>query len=263
MPCFSLPGVAARALSAMVHYNNILAREAGEVKTFSDVDSAAAAAIMDKAVASGRKLLAAEDVYGILDAYKIPTAGWAVVSTPEEAEKAAADIGYPVVVKADSESIVHKSDMGGVAVNLGDGEAVKAAVADMQSKFQADDLKFLVQKFTPGGTEVIIGAKAEEGLGHLIMFGMGGIYVEVLKDVVFNLTPLTTAEAAEMLSEIRLAPLLEGIRGQQGVDREGLQEVLLRLSQLLADLPQIQELDLNPTLAFTDRVCAVDARMSL
>jgi acetyltransferase len=263
VPCFSLPGVAARALSAMVRYNRILGRETGDIKTFTDVDKAGAAAIMDTAIASGCKLLAAADVYGILDAYKIPTAGWAVIASPEEAAQAAADIGYPVVVKADSESIVHKSDMGGVVVNLGDADAVRAAVTDMQSKFQADDLKFLVQKFTPGGTEVIIGAKAEEGLGHLIMFGMGGIYVEVLKDVVFNLTPLTTTEAAEMLSEIRLAPLLEGVRGEQGVDREGLQEVLLRLAQLLADLPQIQELDLNPTLAFADGVCAVDARMSL
>jgi len=263
VPCFSLPGVAARALSAMVHYSRILEKETGDVKTFTDVDKAGAAGIMNRVVASGRKMMAAEDVYGILDAYQIPTAGWAIVATPEEAEKAAADIGFPVVVKADSESILHKSDMGGVAVNLGDAAAVRSAVTEMQGKFQAGDLKFLVQKFTPGGTEVIIGAKAEEGLGHLIMFGMGGIYVEVLKDVVFNLTPLTTVEAKDMLSEIRLAPLLEGVRGRKGVDREGLQEVLLRLSQLLSDLPEIQELDLNPTLAFEDGVCVVDARISL
>ena len=263
VPCFSLPGVAARALSAMASYNKIRMKEAGDLKTFSDVDKNKAAAIMQEAVSSGRKMLAADDVYGILDAYKIPTAGWAVVSSPEEAEKAAADIGFPVVVKADSESIIHKSDMGGVAVNLADGAAVRETVAQMQAKFQADDLKFLVQKFTPGGTEVIMGAKAEEGLGHLIMFGMGGIYVEVLKDVVFNLTPLTTVEAEDMLSEIRLAPLLEGVRGQKGVDRVGLQDVLLRLSQLLGDLPEIQELDLNPTLAFTESTCVVDARISL
>lgn len=263
VPCFSLPGVAARALSAMVRYNEIRAKEAGEVKTFPDVDKAKATAIMQQAVTAGRKMLAADDVYGILDAYKLPTAGWAVVSTPEEAEKAAADIGFPVVVKADSESIIHKSDMGGVAVNLADAAAVRDAVTQMQAKFTAGDLKFLVQKFTPGGTEVIVGAKAEEGLGHLIMFGMGGIYVEVLQDVVFNLTPLTTVEAEDMLSEIRLAPLLEGVRGQKAVDRAGLQEVLLRLSQLLADLPQIQELDLNPTLAFEDSTCVVDARISL
>jgi len=263
VPCFSLPGVAARALTAMVHYSQILTKETGTVKTFTDVDKTAAADIMNKVVSSGRKMMAAADVYGILDAYKIPTAGWAIVTSPEEAEKAAAGIGFPVVVKADSESIVHKSDMGGVAVNLADAGAVRAAVADMQGKFSDGDLKFLVQKFTPGGTEVIIGAKAEQGLGHLIMFGMGGIYVEVLKDVVFNLTPLTTAEAKEMLAEIRLAPLLEGVRGKKGVDRESLQEVLLRLSQLLADLPEIRELDLNPTLAFENGTCVVDARISL
>jgi len=167
------------------------------------------------------------------------------------------------VVKADAASVVHKSDMGGVAVNLPDDQSVQTAVEDMQKRLDAPDLKFFVQKYHEGGMEVILGAKAEPGLGHLIMFGMGGIYVEVLKDVVFNLTPVTQFEAAEMLSSIRLSPLLKGVRGQKGVHRAGIVETIQRLSQLVSDLPAIQELDLNPTLAFEDKVVVVDARIGL
>jgi acetate---CoA ligase (ADP-forming) len=263
VPCFSLPGVAARALSAMVRYQKIQARPRGETVAFTDVDRHAVETILADARSAGRTILSAEAAYRVLDAYRIPVAPWQVADTAEAAASAAADMGFPVVVKADAESIVHKSDQGGVAVNLADADAVGNAVGDMQSRLAAPDLKFLVQKFIPGGTEVIFGAKAEPGLGHLIMFGMGGIYVEVLKDVVFNLTPLADTEAAEMLEEIKLAPLLKGVRGQAGADREKLKTILLRLSQLVTDHPAIQELDLNPVLAFADDAMAVDARISL
>ena len=128
---------------------------------------------------------------------------------PKPPSAAAKRMGFPVVVKADAESIVHKSDSGGVAVNLVDADAVGKAVGSMQERLTAPDLKFFVQKFIPGGTEVIFGAKAEPGLGHLIMFGMGGIYVEVLKDVVFNLTPLTDTEAGRHARTDPAGPLVE------------------------------------------------------
>ena len=108
-----------------------------------------------------------------------------------------------------------------------------------------------------------MGAKAEPGLGHLIMFGLGGIFVEVMKDVVFNLTPINEAEAREMLTSIKGSPLLKGVRGQKGVDQSRLTEIIQRLSQLVSDLPAIQEMDLNPIMAFEDSVVVVDARMSL
>jgi acetyltransferase len=108
-----------------------------------------------------------------------------------------------------------------------------------------------------------MGAKAEEGLGHAVVFGLGGIYVEVMQDVVFNLTPISSAEAREMLAAIKGAPLLQGVRGQKGVDQDRLTEILQRLSQLLTDLPEIQEMDLNPVKAFADKVFVVDARISL
>jgi acetyltransferase len=218
---------------------------------------------MDKARSAGRSSLAAAEVYGILEAYKIPVAKWKLAATPAEAAEAAAKIGFPVVVKAEAASVVHKSDMGGVALNLASASAVKSAAAQMRKAITAPDLRFFVQKFLPDGLELIMGAKAEEGLGHAVVFGLGGIYVEVMQDVVFNLTPISSAEAREMLAAIKGAPLLQGVRGQKGVDQDRLTEILQRLSQLLTDLPELQEMDLNPIKAFADEVFVVDARISL
>jgi acetyltransferase len=181
----------------------------------------------------------------------------------DQAVQAAGRIGFPVVVKADAVSIIHKSDVGGVALNLADEAAVRQAVEKMQQNLDASDLRFFIQSQLPGGMEVILGARAEEGLGHAVMFGLGGVFVEVLKDVVFRLTPIAEAEAEEMLSAIKGAALLEGVRGQKGVDRKALAETILRLSQLLTDLPQIKEMDLNPVLAYEDRVAVADARILL
>jgi acyl-CoA synthetase (NDP forming) len=263
IPSYSFPGMAARALAALTHYHEIRSREIGEVIWFDDADRDRAKDILQKAKRAGREILSAREVYELLTAYGIPVADWRVASNAGEAEKAAAEIGFPVVVKADSESIVHKSDVGGVAVNLKDRHGVRSVVEEMAERLEAKDLRFMVQKYLPGGLEVIIGAKAEAGLGHIVMFGIGGIYVEVLKDVVFKLTPVTTVEAREMLSSIQTAPLLKGVRGEKGVDEEGVIEVIQRLSQLVTELPMIQEMDLNPIIAYEDRVLVVDARVSI
>jgi acetyltransferase len=262
VPCFALPGEAARALAALVRYQQIRSRDKGQVRSFA-ADRAGAQAILDKAKTAGQSVLSAEQVYGILDAYKIPVAAWAMAADADAAVKAAQTIGFPVVIKADAASVVHKSDMGGVAVNLGDGQAVKAAVQQMQAAISAPDLRFFVQEFIPGGLEVILGAKVEPGLGHLIMFGLGGIFVEVIKDVVFNLTPVSDAEAERMLDGIKAAALLKGVRGQKGVDRPALATLIQKLSQLVTDLPEIAEMDLNPVGAFENGVFVLDARISL
>jgi len=181
------------------------------------------------------------------------------------AEVSAADaIGYPVAVKVDSEAIDHKSDMGGVAVNLRDAAAVRAAVEGMQGRLGSSGaLRFLVQKFLPGGRELIVGASVSRGLGHLVMFGLGGIYVEVLKDVVFKIAPVTRVEAREMLASVKTKALLDGMRGEKGIDKEKVVDLILRVSQLLTDLPMIQEMDLNPILAFENAVYAVDGRIRI
>ena len=177
--------------------------------------------------------------------------------------EAAVEIDFPVVVKADAETIIHKSDVAAVVVDLWDSDSVQAVVEEMEERLEVEDLKFLIQKYLPGGKEVIIGAKVEEGLGHLLMFGIGGIYVEIMKDVVFKLTPVTKVEAREMISSLHAAPLLEGVRGEKGIHQEGIIELIQRVSQLVSDWPMMQEMDLNPVIAFENRVFVVDARISV
>jgi acetyltransferase len=263
IPCYSFPGTAARALAALTRQGMLQSRNIGDVKSFTDVDAGRVRKILDTAVASGCAMLSASDVYQILDAYRIPCAAWKMAGTVDAAAASADAIGYPVVIKADAPSVIHKSDVGGVAVNLKSREAVREAASNMAVKINAPDLTFFVQQYLPGGKEVIMGAKAEKGLGHLIMFGLGGIYVEILKDVTFKITPVTEIEAAEMLSSLKTAALLKGVRGEAGVDQAGVIEIILRLSQLVTDFPLIQEMDLNPVMAFSDRVVAVDARIAL
>jgi acyl-CoA synthetase (NDP forming) len=263
VPNYALPTAAAGALAAMAQYNEIRSRDIGEARTFDDVDKARAEELLRKAKEAGREILSAAEAYGILAAYGIPAADWRIAYNAAEAEHAAAEIGFPVVVKADSESIVHKSDMGGVAVNLQDDSAVRSAVERMGKTFKAKDSRFFIQKYVPGGREVIVGAKAERGLGHLVMFGIGGIYVEILEDVVFKIAPVTTVEAREMLSSLKMTPLLQGVRGEAGVDEGALIELIERISQLVTELPMIQELDLNPVIAFEDRAFVVDARVGI
>jgi acyl-CoA synthetase (NDP forming) len=261
VPCFALPSDAARALGALVRYRHILDRAPGRLRDFNDVDHDGAAAVF--AGAGDRKMLAADKVYPILEAYGIDVPDWRMADDAESAVAAAEAIGYPVVLKAESASVIHKSDMGGVAVNLADAKAVKAAVMKMRTRLQADDLRFFVQQFVPGEREVIIGVKAEPGAGHLIMFGLGGIFVEVLKDVVFNLTPVTDAEARRMVDDIQASALLSGVRGAAPVDKAALAELIQRLSRLVTDFPQIAELDLNPVMAFEKGAVAVDARIAI
>ena len=261
VPCFALPSDAARALGALVRYRNILDREPGQIRSLVDVDTDGAKAVFNRA--GGRQMLTADQVYEILEAYGIDVPEWRMADDIDGAVAQADAMGYPVVLKADAGSVIHKSDMGGVAVNLTDAGAVRSAAKKMKERIGDQDLRFFVQQFVPGGREVILGAKAEPGVGHLIMFGLGGIFVDVLKDVVFNLTPVTDAEAREMVAGIRASALLDGVRGEKPVDKTALVDLIQRLSRLVSDFPQIKELDLNPVMAFEKGAVAVDARIAL
>jgi acetyltransferase len=264
IPFYATPTAAARALAALARYGKLRKRDIGRPDAFPGAEAAGARSIVDRARADGRSVLSAAEVYSILEAYGIPVARWKVVQSAAEAVDAAGSIGYPVVVKVDSEAIDHKSDRGGVAVDLRDAAAVRSAVEGMQARLgAAGSLRFFVQKFLPGGRELILGARAERELGHLVMFGLGGIYVEVLNDVVFKITPVTGVEAREMLASIKTKALLDGVRGGRGVDKEGIVRLIQRLSQLLTDLPMIREMDLNPVLAFEHAVTAVDGRIRI
>ena len=263
VPYYSFPSTAAKVHTALAKYHQIRNREIGEVKRFDDIDKEIVEDVLQQARKTDREFLSADQVYRILEAYRIPAADWRIATNVAEAVDAATEIDFPVVVKADAEAIVHKSDVGGLAVNLWDRESVQSIVEEMEERLEAEGLKFLIQKYLPGGKEVILGAKAEEGLGHLLMFGLGGIYVEIMKDVNFKLTPITDTEAMEMISSLQAAPVLKGVRGEKGIYEEGIIEMIQRLSQLVSEFPMIHELDLNPVLAFEDQVFVVDARISI
>ncbi len=263
VPCYAFPTTAAKALGALYKYHKVSTRNIGEAKVYADVKKEEALAIINEAKKGGKSFLSSSHVYQLLSHYGIPVADWRIANTVEDAVKGAAEIGFPVVVKADAESLVHKSDMGGVAINLKNAEEVRAVVEKMKGKFNAPDLKFFIQKFMPGGRELIAGVSAKKELGHLIMFGIGGIYVEVLKDVVFKIAPVTEVEVNEMLTKIKAAKLLDGVRGEKAINKASVIEIIQRLSQLVCDLPMIEEMDLNPIMAFEDKAFVVDARIKI
>lgn len=263
IPCFDFAETAAKALAAMVRYNDIRSRKKGEIKQFIDSDKNISKIIIEKAKAAKREVLTANEVYSILGAYSIPVSEWRNANKAEDAVEAATKIGFPVVIKADSEKVIHKSDVGGVALNIENEAQVIKTIKEMQENLKVDDLKFFIQKQQPKGMELIIGAKKEEGLGHLIMFGMGGIFVEIFKDVKFNIAPISDIEAQEMVETIKAAKLINGYRGNKGINKSLVIELIQRVSKLVTENPEIKELDINPVFAFEDRVCAVDARIIL
>jgi acetate---CoA ligase (ADP-forming) len=263
VPCYSFPTTAAKAMGALYKYSKARSRRIGEPTIFHDIDTRKANVIIKQALREGKSFLAADRVYELLAAYGIPVAKWWLANDVDEAIYAADGIGYPVVIKAEAESVVHKSDVGGVAVNLKNADEVRAAFERMTASINARNLKFLVQKFLAGGKELIAGVSVKPGLGHLLMFGLGGIYVEVLKDVTFKIAPVTETEAKEMLSSIKAARLLDGVRGEQGINKEATVDILQRLSKLVCDFPMISEMDLNPIIALQDKVYIVDARIKI
>jgi acetyl coenzyme A synthetase (ADP forming)-like protein len=261
IPCYNFPEMAAKALAALTRYNKRRAHLQGEAMQFDDVNLAKAEKIISKAKTENRTMLSSSEVYEVLGSYRIPAAKWKMADDAAGAAEAAKKIGFPVVVKADSGAIVHKSDVGGVAINLQTAKAVKDAVAAMTKRLGAQGLRFLVQKYVPGESEIIIGAKEEPGLGHIIMFGLGGVLVELMKDVSFEITPVTGAEAEEMLHSIKSYPVLAGYRGGKSVDQRKLIEIIQRISQMVTDLPAIREMDLNPIVNSKNNLFVVDARI--
>ena len=188
-----------------------------------------------------------------------------VVTDAAGAIGASLEIGYPVVMKVLLAEFSHKTEVGGVKVDLRNGDEVGRAFEEMARRFKRRSLPVLIQKMVRGGREVILGSFQDRQFGTLLMFGLGGIFVEAMKDVAFRIHPITDLDAREMIASIRGYPLLQGFRGEKGVNRKLLEEMLLRLSQLLADFPQIEQVDVNPFIAGSeqDDSFAVDARISL
>jgi len=213
-------------------------------------------------------LLMTHQALELCQSYGIPVAEWATASSPEEAVKAAERLGYPLALKVLSSHISHKSDVGGIALGIGDEEHLKQACAEMLRRVQTKTPNvpiegFLLQRMVSGGREVILGGKRDPSFGPVVMFGSGGVYVEVFDDVAFRVAPLTRQDAEEMIAEVKGSRLLRGIRGEKPADVEAVVDCLLRLSQLLLDFPAIAEVDINPLIVLEKGAVAVDARMVL
>jgi acetyl coenzyme A synthetase (ADP forming)-like protein len=227
--------------------------------------------ILDKALADGRTSLSAPEAKLVADAYGIPTPGEALATSAAEAAKLSSEIGFPVVLKIVSSDILHKTDAGGVVVGVDSEDAARAAYDQILANaaaYQADaDITGVqVQKMLDTGAdvqEVIVGAVTDPAFGKVVAFGLGGVLVEVLKDITFRLAPTTHDEAMSMVEGIGAAEILNGVRGAEAVDKAALAGIIKGLSDLVNDFPQFSEVDLNPVLAGPDGATAVDVRIIL
>jgi len=226
--------------------------------------------IIDEALAEGRRALLEYEAEEIFSNYGIPVSPGRLARNAGEAEAVAGEIGFPVVMKIMSPQIVHKSDAGGVKVGLTRPEDVAAAWDEIMDNAAAYDPSarikgILVQKMISesGGREVIVGASTDPQFGPVIMFGLGGIFVEVLKDVSFRVAPVSPEEALRQIREIRTIAILDGVRGNGPIDFTALADLISRVSRLMLEQPRVSELDANPILASEDGVRALDARIIL
>jgi acyl-CoA synthetase (NDP forming) len=226
------------------------------------------AAIIDRARTQGRKILTEVESKQLLEEAGIPIVRARLATSRDAAVQAARDVGFPVVLKVVSPQITHKSDVGGVKLDLKSPEEVAAAFDEIMAAARraAPDAAIdgvSVQQMARPGIEVIVGVSTDPQFGPVIMFGLGGILVEVLKDVSFRIIPIASRDARQMIHEIKGFPLLEGYRGQDPADLAALESLLLRVSGFVEQQPEVSELDLNPVFAYKDGALAVDARIVL
>jgi acetyltransferase len=273
IPAYIFPESAARALAAMWRFQRAQGREPGKTVSF-DTDDTSVTAIIDETLKAGHTKLSEPDALRVLEAYGVPTLPWQFVSregsqslVPRVVE-AAASLGLPVALKIVSPDITHKTDVGGVALQLRSKAEVERAVRGMIKSVEGNHQTgaidgILVQQMASGGTETIVGLTRVPGAGALVMFGMGGIYVEVMKDVVLRLAPLLDTDAHDMVREVKMYKLLEGVRGEPPRDLDALSEAILRISQLAVHHPRIMEMDINPLIALESGTVAIDARVQV
>jgi acetyl-CoA synthetase (ADP-forming) len=216
----------------------------------------------------GRKYLLEPEAKALCQEYGIPVTKFKVATSVEEAVKFAEGLGYPVVLKIVSPEVIHKFDVGGVVLNLKNASEVKDAYDRIiksvkKHKPEAKIVGVLVQEMAPASTEVIVGATKDPQFGPALMFGLGGIFVEVLKDVTFRIAPITEDDAKEMITEVKAYPILKGFRGQPPADIDAIANILLSTSKLVMEHPEIKELDLNPIIVYEKGAKTVDARVIL
>jgi len=224
--------------------------------------------VFNQAKKEGRSYLLEPEAKMVCMEYGIPVTRFKVAGTSEEAVKFAEGIGYPVVLKIVSPDIIHKFDVGGVVLNLKSPSEVEDAYEKIlknvkRHKPDAKIVGVLVQEMAPQSTEVIVGATKDPQFGPALMFGLGGIFVEVLKDVTFRIAPINESDAREMITEVKAYPILRGYRGQPPADIDAIVNILLNTSKLVMDHQEIKELDLNPIMVYEKGAKTVDARIIL
>ena len=262
-PVYRFPESAAKALAQLYRFSAWRRRPADERAPDFEVDDAAVAEILSR---TEDGFLPAPDAFRVLELYGIPVAPWRWADNATDAERLAAELGFPVAIKAEAPGLVHKSDVGAVRLNLENTAQVARAIGEIETALATAGMQangFVLQAMRSGGHEVLFGISTDPRFGPLLAFGLGGRYVEVWADVLFGVTPLSPTEAREMIEGIRGFPLLKGVRGEAPADLNLLVEILLRIAQLSQRHPQIEELDINPFLAAPTRegALALDVRI--
>ncbi|MHB8933376.1 MAG: acetate--CoA ligase family protein [Bellilinea sp.] len=268
IPMYTHPETPGRVLSAMLKYARWLQKPEQTVTQFSNLDRATAIQLLQQA--KGQPAMGEVLTRPLLAAYGMPVVSGEMAKSANEAVLVAEKVGFPVVMKIVSPDILHKSDVGGIHLNLDSTEVVRAAYTAMLQEISAKlpDARLegvLIETMAPKGQEVIIGMRRDPNFGPLMMFGLGGIYVELFGDVAFRVAPLTHEDALDMVRSTRTGRLLTGFRGMQEADVEGVVETILRLSQLSIDFPQISEIEINPLLVMPKGkgTLALDGRVIL
>lgn len=272
IPVYESLGIACKCLSSLSHYGEYLhhsqKRPVHFVLNWRQKAKAECVQIIENAKKDGRRSLLETEAKRIISLHKAPVVEEEVATTADHAVKIAKKIGGKVVLKIVSQDILHKSDAGGVKVNLETEDEIRSSfdkiIANVKNyKADADIKGCLVSPMADKGVEIIIGTKVDDQFGAVIMVGLGGILVEVLHDVAFRVLPITRTSAKGMLSEIKSAPILDGVRGEPAVDKKAIVDLLLVVSEIVESYPEIQEIDLNPVIARSDGLSIVDARIIL
>jgi acetyltransferase len=232
-----------------------------EAQAIPGIDIKKAEAILDNA--TGQETLLLKDSIDLLKIYGFAVPDYRLASTLDEAFEARQSLGGPVAMKINRPHISHKSDLGAVRINLSSEEQIRAAFHDLQTLAGGDPMEVLIQSMVDKGREVILGGKQDGVFGPVILFGLGGIFVETMEDVVWRVAPISSDEAHHMINQIKGRKILSGFRGEASYDTNTLEDLLVTLSQMLVDFPVIQEIDINPVMVFSDGAQAVDVRVIL
>jgi acyl-CoA synthetase (NDP forming) len=263
VPSFAFPEAAARALSHAADLADWRRQPVGSVPELERIDVERARRVVDRALGDGTKgvWLDAPSAIELLDSFGIPVVRSRVAVNADGAEAAAAELGYPVALKAAAPNLVHKTDVGGVTLNLTDGAAVRRAFDAMHARLGDSMGGGLVQAMSEPGIETIVGCTHDPLFGPLVLFGLGGVTAELLGDRALRIVPLTDTDAQELVRSLRGSPLFFGYRGRPAVDVPALEDLLLRVGRLADELPEVAEMDLNPVIVGERGVIAVDVKI--